>query len=79
MTSEEKKRWLVVLAGPARKSLKRLSSHEHARIRAAIDEMEMNPLQGDIRKLQGHRHGFPVGSVIGAFSLTFIRTKGGSW
>lgn len=53
MTSEEKKPWLVVLAGPARKSLKRVPPHDQARIRAAIDEMELNPLQGDIKYLKG--------------------------
>jgi len=53
MTSEEKKRWLVVLAGPARKSLKRVPPHDRASIRAAIDEMEMNPFQGDIKYLKG--------------------------
>jgi mRNA-degrading endonuclease RelE of RelBE toxin-antitoxin system len=58
MTSEEKKRWLVVLAGPARKSLERVPSGDRVRIRAAIDEMEDNPLQGNIRKLKGDRHGF---------------------
>lgn len=48
MNSAEKKKWLVVLAGPARKSLKRILSHDRVRIRAAIDEMESNPFQGDI-------------------------------
>ena len=52
------KNWLVVLAGPARKSLKRIPPHDRARLRAAIDEMEENPLHGDIRKLQGGREGF---------------------
>jgi len=53
MTSEEKKPWLVVLAGPARKSLKRVPLHDRARIRAAIDEMELDPFQGDIKYLEG--------------------------
>jgi mRNA-degrading endonuclease RelE of RelBE toxin-antitoxin system len=53
MNSEEKKPWLVVLAGPARKSLKRLSPYDQARIRAAIDEMELDPFHGDIKYLEG--------------------------
>ena len=53
MNSAEKKPWLVVLAGPARKSLKRIPPHDRARVRAAIDEMETNPFKGDIKYLQG--------------------------
>jgi mRNA-degrading endonuclease RelE of RelBE toxin-antitoxin system len=53
MTSEEKKPWLVILAGPARKSLKRIPPQDQARIRAAIDEMETNPFRGDIKYLEG--------------------------
>jgi mRNA-degrading endonuclease RelE of RelBE toxin-antitoxin system len=58
MNSAEKKRWLVVLAGPARKSLNRIPPNDRARIRAAIDDMEENPLQGDVRKLKGGHEGF---------------------
>ena len=53
MNSAEKKKWLVVLAGPARKALKRIPPHDRVRIRAALDEMESNPFQGDIKYLQG--------------------------
>ncbi len=45
--------WTVVLAGPARKSLKRVPIADKTRILAALAEMEQNPFQGDIRKLQG--------------------------
>jgi len=45
--------WAVVLAGPARKSLKRIPAGDKMRILAALAEMEQNPFQGDIRKLQG--------------------------
>jgi mRNA-degrading endonuclease RelE of RelBE toxin-antitoxin system len=45
--------WTVVLAGPARKSLKRIPAGDKTRILAAFAEMEQNPFQGDIRKLQG--------------------------
>jgi len=45
--------WTVVLTGPARKSLKRIPVADKTRILAALAEMQQNPLQGDIRKLQG--------------------------
>jgi mRNA-degrading endonuclease RelE of RelBE toxin-antitoxin system len=45
--------WTVVLAGPARKSLKRIPAGDKTRILAALAEMQQNPFQGDIRKLQG--------------------------
>lgn len=45
--------WTVVLAGPAKKSLKRIPTSDKARILAALAEMQQNPFQGDIRKLQG--------------------------
>ena len=45
--------WTVVLAGPAQKSLKRIPSGDQTRILATLDEMQRDPFQGDIRKLQG--------------------------
>jgi len=45
--------WTVVLAGPARKALKHVPTGDRTRILAALDEMQQNPFQGDIRKLQG--------------------------
>jgi mRNA interferase RelE/StbE len=45
--------WTVVLAGPARKALKRIPTGDRTRILAALGEMQQNPFQGDIRKLQG--------------------------
>lgn len=53
MTSEEKNRWVVVLAGPARKSLKKIPSPDRARVRAALEEMELDPFAGDIKYLKG--------------------------
>lgn len=44
--------WTVVLAGPARKSLKRIPAGDKTRILAALAEMQHNPFQGDLRKLQ---------------------------
>ena len=45
--------WTVVLAGPAQKSLKRIPSGDQTRILPALGEMQRDPFQGDIRKLQG--------------------------
>ena len=45
--------WTVVLAGPARKSLKRIPASDKTRILSALAEMQQDPFQGDIRKLQG--------------------------
>lgn len=45
--------WTVVLSGPARKSLKRIPASDKTRILAALADMQQNPFQGDIRKLQG--------------------------
>ena len=45
--------WTVVLAGPARKALKRVPTGDRTRILAALGEMQQNPFEGDIRKLQG--------------------------
>jgi mRNA-degrading endonuclease RelE of RelBE toxin-antitoxin system len=58
ISAEEKKAWLVVLAGPAQRSLKRIPSNDQARIRLALEAMEENPFQGDVRKLQGGWEGF---------------------
>ncbi|MGB0008821.1 MAG: type II toxin-antitoxin system RelE/ParE family toxin [Candidatus Sulfotelmatobacter sp.] len=45
--------WTVVLAGPARKYLKRIPASDKTRILTALAEMQQDPFQGDIRKLQG--------------------------
>ena len=45
--------WTVVLAGPAKKALKRVPAGDRTRILAALEEMRENPFHGDIRKLQG--------------------------
>jgi mRNA-degrading endonuclease RelE of RelBE toxin-antitoxin system len=45
--------WIVVLAGPAKKSLKRIPAGDKSRILTVLAEMEQDPFQGDVRKLQG--------------------------
>jgi len=42
--------WAVVLAGPAKKALKRVPTGDRTRVLAALGEMQQNPFQGDIRK-----------------------------
>jgi mRNA interferase RelE/StbE len=56
--------WTVVLAGPARKALKRIPKVDRTRVEAALTGMEHDPFQGDIRKLQG---------------LTGFRRRVGNW
>jgi len=55
---------LVVLARPARKSLSKAPAGDRRRILAAMSEMQQNPFQGDVRKLQG---------------LPGFRRRGGNW
>jgi mRNA interferase RelE/StbE len=45
--------WTVVLAGPAAKSLKKVPAGDRKKIVAALEQMQQDPFQGDIRKLQG--------------------------
>jgi len=45
--------WIVLLAGPARKSLSRIPAADRKRILTALDEMQQDPFRGDVRKLQG--------------------------
>lgn len=44
--------WTVVLVGPARKSLDRISKADKRRILAALERIQQDPFSGDIRKLQ---------------------------
>ncbi len=45
--------WTVVLAGPARKSLKRVPARDRERIYAALEQMAADPFRGDIKYLKG--------------------------
>lgn len=60
--------WIVVLAGPAKKALKRIPTSDRTRILAALGEMQQNPFSGDIRKLQGASR-FPSARWKLAYSL----------
>ena len=43
--------WEVLLAGPARRSLKRISAADQRRILAILDTMQEDPFQGDVVRL----------------------------
>ena len=44
-------KWELLLAGPARKALKRMPAADRRRVLAALDEMEQDPFSGDIVRL----------------------------
>jgi hypothetical protein len=80
MNSEDKKLWRVVLAGPAQRSLERIPARDRARIRTAIDEMEIDPFSGDIKHLKG-RGCFAAASGVGEFFTGWsdVNALFGSW
>jgi hypothetical protein len=80
MNSEGKKLWRVVLAGPAQRSLERIPPRDRARIRSAIDEMEIDPFSGDIKHLKGQgllRRRVGSGEFFTGWSV--LKALCGSW
>jgi mRNA-degrading endonuclease RelE of RelBE toxin-antitoxin system len=47
--------WTVILAGPARKALKRIPAPDRDRIHAALAEMGADPFRGDVKYLGGRK------------------------
>ncbi|MGA9057095.1 MAG: type II toxin-antitoxin system RelE/ParE family toxin [Terriglobia bacterium] len=47
--------WTVVLAGPARRALKRIAAHDRERIHAALAGIAVDPFRGDIKYLKGQK------------------------
>ena len=45
-------KWELLLAGPARKALRRMPAADQRRILAALDDMEQEPFSGDIVHLK---------------------------
>ncbi len=45
-------KWELLLAGPARKALRRMSAADLRRVLAALDAMERDPFSGDIVRLK---------------------------
>lgn len=46
-------KWDLYVAGPARKSLKRIPEGERKRILAALEGMRQAPFSGDVARLKG--------------------------
>jgi mRNA-degrading endonuclease RelE of RelBE toxin-antitoxin system len=69
MNSAEKKKWAVVITGPARKSLKRIPSNDQARVRTAIDEMEIDPFQGTLNIFQDNSPFGDAWAIVGFSSV----------
>ena len=44
--------WELLLAGPARKALRRMPAADRRRVLAALDAMEHDPFSGDIVRLR---------------------------
>ena len=45
-------KWELLLAGPARRALKRMPAADRRRVLAALDAMEYDPFSGDIVRLK---------------------------
>lgn len=45
-------KWELLLAGPARKALKRIPVADKRRVLAALDAMEQDPFSGDVVRLK---------------------------
>ena len=45
-------KWELLIAGPARKALKRMPDADRRRVTAALDAMEQDPFSGDIVRLK---------------------------
>lgn len=48
-------KWTLILAGPAKKSLKRIPAPDRERIHNALRDMAANPFSGDIKHLKGYK------------------------
>ena len=63
--------WAVELSAAAEKDLKRLPRDRQARIALAIDEMEENPLAGDVKALQGPEWKGRYRKRVGPYRIIF--------
>ena len=63
--------WAVELSAGAEKDLKRLPRDRQARIAHAIDEMEENPLAGDVKALQGPEWKGRYRKRVGPYRIIF--------
>ena len=63
--------WAVEFSASAEKELKRLPRDRQARIAHAIDEMEVNPLAGDVKALQGPEWKGRFRKRVGPYRIIF--------
>jgi len=63
--------WAVELSASAEKDLKRLPRDRQARLAHAIDEMEANPLAGDVKALQGPEWKGRYRKRVGPYRIIF--------
>jgi hypothetical protein len=70
--------WEIVLAGPARESLKGIRSPDRERVEAALKAMAADPFRGDVKLLQGNQGDSAAASAPGVFSFLESRMRGAS-
>ena len=63
--------WAVELSAAAEKDLKRLPRDWQVRIARAIDEMEANPLAGDVKPLKGPEWKGRYRKRVGSYRIIF--------
>jgi mRNA-degrading endonuclease RelE of RelBE toxin-antitoxin system len=63
--------WAVELSLAAEKDLKRLPRDRQTRIEHAIDEMEENPLKGDVKALKGPEWKGRYRKRVGSYRIIF--------
>ena len=65
--------WNVQLAGPAQKDLRKLPPKDQERVKAALVAMQLDPFQGDIKRLKGQDTAWRrrVGSLRIIYDLYF--------
>ena len=68
--------WELLLAGPARRALKRIPAADQGRVLAVLDEMEEDPFQGAIVRLKANLRLGADGLLTGASSSTSIPLDG---
>ena len=63
--------WAVELSASAVKALKKLPRDRQAQIERAIDEMETDPLAGDVKPLKGLEWKYRYRKRVGPYRIIF--------
>ena len=63
--------WAIELSAGAEKDLKRLPRDRQARLAHAIDEMEANPMAGDVKPLKGPEWKGRYRKRVGPYRIIF--------